>query len=139
MSILDRLFGKTDVSKELTGKMPYAVKTRFTPYRLTAHKNECVNLDVSVKNVSGEDLMTSVVVQVPNKLGVDATGLNKSREVRLGYMKAGEEKEVSVKICGSSATIPANYGLLVTVFCHYRDYQHVLNYVRRKVYLRAEK
>ncbi|MFH1447967.1 MAG: hypothetical protein ABIG39_03830 [Candidatus Micrarchaeota archaeon] len=136
MGILN-LFGKKDVSNELTKKMPYALKMRLNPYRLLANKNNNVTLYISIKNISKEPLLTSIVVKVPKKLGFDSICLNNVREIRFGYVPPKETKELGIDIYGSVQTGAQEYKLLVTAFCHYRDYAHILNSVSKKVSLRV--
>lgn len=131
------LFGKKDVSDELTKKIPYSMKMRFKPYRLLANKNNSVTLILSIKNMSNEPLMTSVVVKTPKPLGFDPTGLGNAREIRIGYLAPGEEKELNVEIYGRLQSPPGDYKLLITAFCHYRDYAHILNSESKKVSLRV--
>ena len=136
MGILD-LFGKKDVSDDITKKSPYTLKVRFNPYRLVANKNNSVNMILVLKNVSKEPLLTSVVIKTPKMLGFDQSGLGNAREIRFGYLPPKEQKEFGVEIFGRVQTKPAEYKLLITAFCHYRDYAHVLNSVSKKVSLRV--
>ncbi len=136
MDILD-IFGKKDVGKELVRGVPYKIKTSFRPLRITARKNESVDLIVEVTNRTEEQLLTSVVVKVGKKLGFDNVGMNKVKEVRLGYLQGGETKELNVGVYGNSGTPPGTHKVLVKVFSHYRDYNHVLNSVKKMVELRA--
>ncbi|MEW6329007.1 MAG: hypothetical protein AB1468_02710 [Candidatus Micrarchaeota archaeon] len=136
MGFLD-MFGKKDIGEDLTRKIPYDLKLRFSPYRLVARRSEAVELRVVLKNLREERMLTSVVFEVPRSLGFDQTGLAKVREVRLGYMGPFEEKEVVVDVWGNQLTAPGEYPVSVTAFCHYRDYAHVLNSERKRLALRV--
>jgi hypothetical protein len=136
MGILD-LFGKKDVSGDITKKSPYTLRVRFNPYRLVANKNNSVNMVLSLKNVTGEPLLTSVVVKAPKLLSFDQMGLGNAREIRFGYLPPKEQKEINVEVFGRVQTPPAEYKMLITAFCHYRDYAHILNSVSKKISLRV--
>ncbi|MFH0818055.1 MAG: hypothetical protein V1909_05490 [Candidatus Micrarchaeota archaeon] len=136
MGILD-LFGKTDVSDDLTKKIPYVMKYRFNPYRLVANKNNSVRLMLTVKNATNEPLMTSVVIKVQMGLGFDQSCLGQVREIRFGNMAPKDEKELDVEIFGKLQTAPGEYKVLITAFSHYRDYAHILNSESKKISLRV--
>ncbi|MFH1447267.1 MAG: hypothetical protein ABIG39_00230 [Candidatus Micrarchaeota archaeon] len=136
MGILD-LFGKKDVSSDLTKKIPYLIKYRFSPYRLLANQNNSVRLFLDIKNATGEPLMTSVVVKVPKGLGFDQTCLSQAREIRMGNLAPKEEKEIEIDVFGRIGTRSAEYKILITAFSHYRDYAHILNSESKKVGLRV--
>ena len=136
MGLLD-LFGKRDVSAELMRKVPYALTLQLHPYRLGANKNDSVTLKISVSNLSREPLLTSLVVKVPKKLGLDQTGLQHIREIRLGELAKDEAKTSNVEIYGSTRTDSGEYGIEVTAISHYRNYAYVLNSEKKKAVLRA--
>lgn len=136
MGILD-LFGKKDVSDDLTKKIPYAIRYRFNPYRLVANRNNSIMLILNIKNLSSEPLMTSVVIKVPKALGFDQTGLGAVREIRVGNIASKEEKELTAELFGRTQTSPGEYKMLVTAFSHYRDYAHILNSETKKISLRV--
>jgi uncharacterized membrane protein len=136
MGFLD-LFGKRDVSAELTRKVPYALTMQFHPYRLSANRNDSVMLKVGIENLSTEPFLTSIVVKVPKKLGLDQTGLQQVREIRLGELTKDESKTVSVEIYGSTKTDEGEYPIEVTAMAHYRNYAYVLNSEKKKASLRA--
>ncbi len=136
MGLLD-LFGKRDVSAELTRKVPYALTLQLHPYRLSANRNDSVVLKIGVDNISKEPLLTSIVVKIPKKLGLDQTGLQQVREIRLGELANGDAKTVNVEIFSSTKTDAAEYPIEVTAISHYRNYAYVLNSERKKAVLRA--
>jgi len=136
MGILD-VFGKKHVGKALTAHIPYAIKLRFVPFRLAAHRSESVDLVVGLKNLTEESLLTSVIVEVPKGLGFDQTGLSTAREIRLGYLGPKENKELVVPVFGSTRTDGGEYPVTVAAYCHYRDYAHVLNSEKKKIELRV--
>lgn len=136
MSVLD-LFGKKEVGDDLTKGVPFSLKLRLSPYRLVAKKNDKIDLIVNVKNRTKEPLMTSLVVKVPKNLGFDSIGLNKAREIRVGYIAPEEEKEIHVDICSSLKTEATEYTIAATAFSHYRDYAHVLNSMTKTISVRA--
>jgi uncharacterized membrane protein len=136
MGLLD-LFGKRDVSDELTRKVPYSLTLQLHPLRLSANRSDSVMLKISLSNVSNEPILTSIVISVPKKLGLDQTGLQQIREIRLGELSKGEAKTVNVEIYGSMKTDSAEYPIEVTAISHYRNYAYVLNSEKKKAMLRA--
>jgi len=136
MGLLD-IFGKKDVSAELTKKVPYELKLSFHPLRISANKSDSVRMSILLSNRSGEPLLTSVVVQVPKKLGLDQTCLSNVREIRLGELAPGEKKELAVDIYSSTKTDEGSYTITVTAIAHYRNYAYVLNSESKSAQLRA--
>jgi uncharacterized membrane protein len=131
------IFGKKDVGEELVKKVPYSMKLKFHPYRLNANKMESVLLLVELKNLKEEVLLTSVIMELPKNLGFDQTALSNAREIRLGEMKPGEEKELRVEIWGNPRTDEGEYNIKVTAICHYRNYGYLLNAEKKEITLRA--
>src|SRR3989338_8604920 len=98
MGLLE-VFGKKDVGKSLVRGLPYSLKLRFRPFRMSVKSKSPVDLVIDLTSLREEEpLMTSVVVQVPKVFGLDAMGISTMREIRLGYMKPGETKSLNVEI-----------------------------------------
>jgi len=131
------MFGKTDVSAELTKKVPYALKISFHPFRLSANRSDSATMRIELKNLSKEPLLTSMVVKVPKKLGLDQTCLSQVREIRMGELPEGEEKTVNVELYGSTKTDAGEYPVEVTAISHYRNYAYVLNSEKKRGVIRA--
>ncbi len=136
MGLLD-IFGKKKVYAALGGRFPYSIRTEFVPYRLRSVERSSTTLYIRLKNLTEEAVMGSVVVSVPRQLSVDATGLSKEREIRLGMLAAGEERESRAEIYGDVRTEKGEYTVTVTSFVHYRDYAHILNSMRKRTVLEA--
>ncbi len=132
MGILN-LFGKKDSASEITKGPPYSVSTEFVPYRLHAKTSGSVTLNVKVRNLTKDILLTSVVVKVPGKLGFDEMVMQKEKEQRVGEMQPGELKEMKFIVYSSLGSDPGEYNITLTTFAHYRDYGHVLNSVKKDV------
>src|SRR5271157_4845776 len=126
MKILD-LFGKKDSSSELNKTLPYRIVAEFTPYKLYANRRNSVLLMLNVKNLTNEPVLGSVVVELPKMLSLDDVGMSTAKELRLGTLAPGEEKESRVEVHGDAGTDKGEYTLSITAFIHYRDYGHVLN------------
>ncbi len=137
MGLLDVL-GKKDVSGDLA-KTPYSLKARLNPIRLAVKKGESIDLYVELRNLRSEPLMTSLVVKVPKQLGFDPTGINDVREIRLGYLKPGEERQLIIPIHENARTNSGDYDVNITAYCHYRDYAHYMSSVSKVLMLRAVK
>ena len=134
MGIFD-IFGKKDVLTDLGRKAPFMIRTEFTPYHLKSKERSTVSLSIGVRNITGEPVLGSVVVELPRQLSFDSIGTSKQREVHIGTMADKEEKTANVDIYGGTGTDKGTYTLTVTAFVHYRDYGHVLNEVRKRVAL----
>ena len=76
MNIIDKiksLFGGG--KKEY--KSPFIIRTRVHPLRLKAKHNDNVILEITVKNVTDEDQLTSVRIKTNKWVGTDITTLKK--------------------------------------------------------------
>jgi uncharacterized membrane protein len=129
------LFGKKNVMDELGNVPPYKLLTEFVPYKLYANRKASSSLMIKLKNQTGEALMTSIVVELPRQLSFGGIGIEKEKELRLGILGPNEEKEARIDVYGDSGTDAGEYTLGITAFSHYRDYGHILNYVKKKVRL----
>lgn len=118
---------------------PFAVSLSFAPMRLSANRRHSVDLLVKVKNVSPETHLLSVDALLPKDalLGFDEACINKVTEKRVGEVKSGDSVEVPITIWGSNQTKEGNYGVGVTVYSHYMDYDKVLSYTKRSASLRS--
>ncbi len=134
MAGLFGLFGKKNAS-DLVASAPYRISTEFVPYRLYANQKNSVRLFVNVKNMTSEPTLTSFVIEVPKGLSLDQTGISKEKEIRIGVLAPGEEKQIAADIYGDAGTDKGEYTLSLTAFVHYRDYRYILNAVRKKALL----
>jgi uncharacterized membrane protein len=129
------IFGKKDAATELTHAIPYRIATEFVPYKLYSSRKSQVSLFLKIRNATKEVLLTSVVLELPAQLGFDDMGMQKQKELRLGELKPGEEKESRLDIYSTLNADPGEYTIPITTISHYRDYGHVLNAVKKKVVL----
>ncbi|MDE1870705.1 MAG: hypothetical protein KGI06_00510 [Candidatus Micrarchaeota archaeon] len=132
MGILN-IFGKKDSAKGITEGPPYSVSTELIPYRLYAKKASSATLNIKVKNLTKDILLTSVVAESAGKVGFDEMVVSKQREIRIGEMQPGEQKEVSLGIYSSIGSDAGEYTIALTTIAHYRDYAHVLNAIKKRV------
>ncbi len=130
------LFGKKDVS-ELTTNSPFRLTTAWVPYTLYANRKGSITLNVRVKNITPEPLLTSFVVELPQNLGFDSLQVSRQREVRLGDMGPNEEREIGVEVFGGLKSEPGDYTVSLTAIAHYRDYGHVINAVKKRTSLKV--
>ena len=136
MGMLDELLGKEEEQPVKAG-LPFNITTSLRPVRLNARKDTCLEVLVTVKNVTDAPVMASISAEVPKSLGFENVGLAKIKEIRIGELPARKEKTVSFSVCGNFQTAPGTYSVLVTVNHHYRDYSHILNYAKKTVEVRA--
>ncbi|MFA6907537.1 MAG: hypothetical protein WC263_01800 [Candidatus Micrarchaeia archaeon] len=135
MGILDNLLGKKE--EPARAGVPFNVSTSLRPVRLNARKENCLELLVTVANASDAPLMMSLSVEVPKPLGFENVSIAKIKEIRIGELPAQKEKTVNFSICANSQTPAGTYAAQLTVSQHYRDYSHVLNYVKKSVEVRV--
>ena len=87
MGFFDELFGK----KPAVTAYMYLLECAFHPFKLSARQHDAVDLEIRLKNTSGEVLLTSVVVVVPKELGFEKIGLQQEHESRLGLLNASTQ------------------------------------------------
>lgn len=126
------IFGKKDVSDEITKAMPFKISSELVPYKLYANKGSSAMLMVRVRNMTNEVLLTSVVAESPTNISFDDMGLSKQREIRVGELGPQEEKQVRFDVYSGLKSDKGEYTLTLTAIAHYRDYGHVLNAVKKR-------
>lgn len=136
MGIFD-LFGKRDVATDLRKQLPYSISTAFVPYKLKANSRGSTMLRVNLKNMTQEPVISSVVVQVPDRISLDSTGIAKEKEVRLGTLAPGESRDAKVDVFSGANTDKGEYTVTISAFIHYRDYAHVLNAMKKRTTVEA--
>jgi uncharacterized membrane protein len=135
---LFNIFGKKDVSEDLSKKYPFKISVNFVPYKLNANSKSSVQAQIKVKNLLSEPALTSVVVEVPKQLGLEETCLSKEKEIRIGVIAPNEEKEVSCEIWSSNITEKGEYTITISAFAHYLNYAYVITGVKKRALLRVE-
>ena len=120
-------------------KIPFRISTSFLPVRLSAMKQNSVNLQIKLKNITSDSQLVSVDVALPKSklLGFDATCINKAIEKKVGEVGPGETSEVSIPIFSSNQTEVGDYELALTAYAHYQDYNKVLASVKKMASLRV--
>lgn len=126
------IFGKKDVSEDITKNIPYRLVTEWVPYKMFSGRKSSVTLKVKLKNLTKEVLLTSLVVELPNKLGFDEIGMSKQRELRIGELAPDEEKEVNMSVYNSTDADPGDYTVSLAAIAHYRDYGHIINAIKKR-------
>ena len=126
------IFGKKDVSEDITKSIPYRLVTDWVPYKLFSGRKSNVTLRVKLKNMTSEVLLTSLVVELPNKLSFDEIGMSKQREVRIGELAPSEEKEIGLSIYNGTDSDPGEYTVSLAAIAHYRDYGHIINAIKKR-------
>ncbi len=127
------IFGKKDAATDITKGSPFMISTELVPYHLYARKNSSATLMVKVKNITKDILLTSVVAELPNRLGFDEMVLSRQKETRIGELQPEEQKEIKLNIYGGVGSEAGEYTVRLTTIAHYRDYSHVLNAVKKQV------
>jgi len=106
MGFIDGILGKGHEEGGAAGVLPmFSISTSFRPVRLAAKKEENVELELVVRNISEGETMASVNVDIPKGLGFDGMGIARAKEFRLGQLKSNEEKKFSVSLHGNSHAV----------------------------------
>jgi uncharacterized membrane protein len=126
------IFGKKDVSDDITKNVPYRLVTEWVPYKMYSGRKSTTTLKVKLKNMTKEVLLTSLVVELPNKLGFDEIGMSKQREIRMGELAPDEEKEVGLSVYNGTDADPGEYTVSLAAIAHYRDYGHIINAIKKR-------
>ncbi len=82
--------------------------------------------------------MTSIVVTVGKGIGLDRSAISQQREIRLGFLKPGEQRHIKVQVWSTQRTEKGVYSLDLTAIAHFHDYSHVLNQARKRLSVRVE-
>lgn len=142
MGFLDSLLNGNDGEKGVPasdGENPLKLMVSFLPVRLTAMKENRINMIVKLTNQTDQEQMVSLDILLPKNglVGFEPTCINKHGEKKLGKLAAGETKEISVPIYATNQTKPATYPFKVVAYIHYLDYEKVLNQVSKMGELRV--
>jgi uncharacterized membrane protein len=137
MGLFD-VFGKKNVSEDISKKYPFRISVNFIPYKLNANSKSSVEVNIKVKNLLNEPALTSVVIEVPKQLGLEETCISKTKEIRIGTLAPQEEKEIKCEIWGSNATDKGEYTISVSAFAHYINYAYVITGLKKRAMLRVE-
>ena len=112
-------------------------KTRLTPIRMIIGKKEPVNLDVIIRNPGDEDILTSVVVNVPPGLGLDPSCISREKRQRLDLVPAEEERTATFRIYPKFNVTPGEYEIVITILTHPDRYDKVSSKKEYKTVLRV--
>lgn len=121
----------------MTKRIPFVVATEFVPYKLYAGKKSATTLSITLRNATKEVVLTSLAVELPNKIGFDDMTLAREREMRLGEIAPNTEKEVRINLHNSLDADKGEYTILLTAMAHYRDYGHVMNAIKKRIALQV--
>ncbi len=139
MGFLESLMKSEEERPTEPSGTPFKVSLGFSPLRLTAMKDNKVNLVVRITNTSGDDQLVSVDAALPRNylVGFEPTCIHKNIEKKVGKLQANDTTEIVLPIWGNNQTKEGNYPIQVTVYSHYLDYSKVLGSVRKNASLRV--
>ena len=104
---------------------PLELKADLHPFRISRADKHGSDVDVAVRNRSGKAVLSSLVVQLPDGLGFDGSGLNMQKEIRLGEFAPGEARSFSFPIYANGKAREGEYKVRIRAMVHYRGYQLV--------------
>ncbi len=128
---LFNIFGRKGKTQNDRG-MPYTLSLEWIPYKLYSGRKSSSTLFLKVKNITNDDILTSVSVELPPKLSFDSIGMVKGKELKLGDIKPGEEREQKIDVTNSLDATKGEYTVTITATAHYRDYEHVMNSMSKR-------
>ena len=112
--------------------LPYMVKTELVPYKLYSNSKGSTLLSVTLKNITDEEILSSVAVAVPKQLSLDETGISKQKEAKLGSIGPNQELNAKFMIYGDVGTEKGNYTISITAFINHNNYAYVINSLTKK-------
>ncbi len=133
MGLFD-LFGK----KQSDPLAPFTLRAEFHPYRLPANTADFVDLEITVGNNTGDEVLSSAVLIVPKGIGFEQSAISQQKELRMGYLKPGEQRSIKIRVYGTARTQKGVYPVQLYTISHYKDYGHLLNEARRVLQLRVD-
>ncbi|HIP74160.1 MAG TPA: hypothetical protein EYH14_00715 [Euryarchaeota archaeon] len=113
------------------------ISTMFIPYKLVLSEKRPVALEISIKNTGAESRLTSILVEVPYELSLNAGGYVRRKEQRLGTLKPGETKKITFYIFPKPTTGPGDYEIVITAMEHLDDYTYVVGETTKTVTLKV--
>lgn len=127
-------FGK----KPTEHKIAFTLRAELHPYRLVANTSDFVDLEISIANNSSEQILSSLMIKVPKGLGFEQSAISQEKQMHLGVLVAKEVKKLKLRLYGTTRTAKGVYSIHLHVFSHYKDYDHVLNEIRKTMDLRVD-
>lgn len=115
---------------------PFEMKVEFSPLRLKKGDERPLQMKVWLKNKEMEDVLASVVVDIPQSVGFDKTGIVFRKEIRIGKMLPNEEKVLLLDLFSHQKTVQGSFVVKVTANKHYRGFSHVIGSVSKEITLR---
>ncbi len=116
---------------------PFDMKIEFSPLRLKKGDDRPLQMKIWLKNNEIEDVLTSVVVDIPTAVGFDKTGIVFKKEMRIGKMLPHEEKTFLIDLFSHQKTMPGNYVIKVVANKHYRGFSHIIGNTYKEITLRV--
>ncbi|MEM3364267.1 MAG: hypothetical protein QXS93_02025 [Candidatus Micrarchaeia archaeon] len=116
---------------------PFDMKIELSPLRLKKGDERPVQMKVWLKNKEPEDVLASLVVDIPTAVGFDKTGIVFKKEIRIGKMLPNEEKVFFVDLFSHPKTTPGSYTVKVSANKHYRGFSHIIGSTLKEITLRV--
>jgi uncharacterized membrane protein len=116
--------------------IPYDVKIEFSPLRMKKGDDRPTQMLINVKNLEKEENLTSVVIEIPREIGFDKTGAVSRKEIRIGTLKANDNKNFTIELYSNHRAEPGTYDVKVKANKHYRGYSHIINTAEKNISLR---
>ena len=113
------------------------IKTRFTPIRMIVGQKDPVTLDVILKNNGTEEVLSTIIVKLPNGLGFDLSGITREKRERIDYIKPAEEKSISFRIYPRHNTEEGQYPVTVNILTHPDRYDKTTSEKQQEAILRV--
>jgi uncharacterized membrane protein len=137
MAILG-IFNKSNKTGNLVNNVQFKISTELFPYKLYSNRKCYSTLTISITNISDEPLLSSLNFELPSQLSFDETGISHNKEIKLGELSQNELKKINVNIYNNLKADAGNYTMIIIANSHYKDYDHVINSIRKKEIINVE-
>ncbi|MGC8924022.1 MAG: hypothetical protein ACP5H8_02350 [Candidatus Micrarchaeia archaeon] len=115
---------------------PFDLKVEFSPLRLRKGDEKPMHMKIYLKNLEPEEVLTSVIVEIPKEAGFDRTGIVNRKEIRIGKIAPKEERSIDVDLYSHQKTEQGVFPIKIIANKHYRGYSHVFSNTVKEVTLR---
>ncbi len=115
------------------------VKTSLFPYRLKLSNREPIELSFTITNNGIKPKLVSFVLELPQQLGLDKSGMNRVVRKRLAdKLIPNQTRKFVYEIFPSKVTDTGEYTASLNVSEHFQDYTYVLDNKDEQITIKVE-
>ena len=101
------------------------ISSSLSPMRLIEKQETPMVMTLNIKNNFEDSKVVSLIVKIPFSLGFNKMGLERETRRRIGFIKSGEEKNISIMIYPKSTIIEGIYPVDTRIKIHEERYDKV--------------